>query len=67
MCWGLGKSVFARAPSRINQVRYWRPLSGLFLFLRRLAQRSPPMLLMHWISSRGPSLFPTGFAEACDY
>jgi len=37
MCWGLGKSVFARAPSRINRVRYWRPLSGLFLFLRRVS------------------------------
>ena len=36
MCWGLGKSVFARAPSRINRVRYWRPLSG-FLFLRRVS------------------------------
>jgi hypothetical protein len=37
MCWDLGKSVFARAPSRINRVRYWRPLSGLFLFLRRVS------------------------------
>jgi hypothetical protein len=33
----LGKLVFARAPSRTNRVRYWRPLSGLFLFLRRVS------------------------------